>query len=175
MEVKRVFILDLLGNINIGLPAALCFAVGFIFVVIEMFHPGFSAPGITGTILLILGVVITARDFTQALIMIIIILAILGILMALVLQSATKGRLSKIIVLKESQNKESGYIGTEDLEYFLGKEGITVTVLRPSGTADFDGVKMDVVSQGDFIQKDSKVRIIKVEGRRIVVKQIEKK
>lgn len=167
-----MFILNLLGSINIGLPAAICFALGFLFIIIEMFQPGFSAPGITGTILLIIGVVITASNFTQALIMIIVILAILGIMMALVLQSATKGRLSKILVLKEAQNKESGYIGTEDLEYFLGKEGVTVTVLRPSGTADFDGVKMDVVSQGEFIQKESRVKIIKVEGRRIVVAQI---
>lgn len=166
-----MFILSLLGNINIGLPAAICFAVGFIFIIIEMFHPGFSAPGITGIILLSVGVVITARDFTQALIMIIIILAILGTMMALVLQSATKGRLSKILVLKEAQKKESGFVGTEDLKYFLGKEGVTVTVLRPSGTADFDGIKMDVVSQGEFIEKESKVKIIKVEGRRIVVSQ----
>jgi membrane-bound ClpP family serine protease len=165
-----MLLLDMLGNISIGLPAALCFAAGFILIIVEMFNPGFGAPGITGTILLAVGVVITANSFIEALVMIIIILAILGVLMALVLQSATKGRLSKIIVLNEAQKKERGYIGTEDLEYFLGKEGTTVTVLRPAGTADFDGVKMDVVSQGEFIPKGTKVKIVKVEGRRIVVK-----
>jgi membrane-bound ClpP family serine protease len=44
-------------------------------------------------------------------------------------------------------------------------------VLRPSGTADFSGVRLDVVSDGDFIPKDSKVVISKVEGHRIVVRK----
>lgn len=138
----------------------------------EMFHPGFGAPGITGAILLIVGVILTAQTFFQALAMLLVILAILGAILMIVLQSATKGRLSKILILKESQKKESGYIGTEDLDYFLGKEGTTLTVLRPSGTADFDGVRMDVVSDGDFITKGKRVKIVRVQGRRIVVKEI---
>jgi len=44
-------------------------------------------------------------------------------------------------------------------------------VLRPSGTADFSGIKLDVVSDGEFIPKDTTVIINKIEGHRIVVKQ----
>lgn len=150
----------------------LCFILGFILVVIEMFHPGFGAPGIIGGILLILGVILTATSFLEAFIMIIIILAILGVALTIVLQSVTKGRLSKNLILQNTQKKEEGYIGTEDLKYFLEKEGKTLTVLRPSGLADFQGVKLDVVSEGEFISKDVKVKIVKVEGRRIVVRAI---
>lgn len=60
------------------------------------------------------------------------------------------------------------------MQYFLDKKGTTLTVLRPAGTVDFDGVKLDVVSEGDFIPKDTEVKVIKVEGRRIVVRQIRK-
>lgn len=154
--------------------AALCLASGFLLVVIEMFHPGLSAPGISGAILLLLGVFLTAKSLMQALIMLLIILAILGVVLTIVLQSATKGRLSKILILSHAQKKESGYIGTEDLEFFLGQEGIAVTVLRPSGIADFNGVKLDVVSEGEFIQQDTPVKITKVQGRRIVVSEIRK-
>jgi len=49
---------------------------------------------------------------------------------------------------------------------------VATTVLRPSGIVNFDGIKLDVVSEGEFIQPGSKVKIIKVEGRRIVVKKI---
>lgn len=151
--------------------AVICLLIGLLLVVVEMFHPGLGVPGITGVILLICGVVLTAKNLFQVLVMVIIILTILGIALTFVLQSATKGRLSKILVLHEAQKKEAGYTGTEELNYFLGHEGVSLTVLRPSGIADFDGIKLDVVSEGDFIPKDTKVKIIRVEGRRIVVRK----
>lgn len=152
--------------------SALCFIAGFVLVIFEMFHPGFGAPGITGIILLFLGVILTADSLLEAVIMIIIILAVLGVALTFVLHSATKGRLSKTLVLSDSLKKDLGFIGTEDLEFFLNKEGTTITILRPAGTADFDGVKLDVVSEGEFISKDTRVKVIKVEGRRIVVREI---
>ncbi len=147
------------------------FISGFVLVIVEMFYPGFGVPGILGSILLFLGVMFLANSVVEAIIIILIILAVLGIILTLVLHSASRGRL-KNMVLSDSLNKESGFSGTEDLEFFLDREGFAVTVLRPSGTADFDGVKLDVVSQGEFIQKGAKVKVIKVEGRRIVVDDI---
>lgn len=163
--------MDLLGFIqSIDIISAILFALGFILVIVEMFHPGFGAPGIIGGILLVLGIIFTARTLLEALILLLIIIAALGAVLTFVLQSATKGRLSKTLILSNSQRKDNGYIGTEDLNYFLDKEGTAYTVLRPAGIADFSGVKMDVVSEGDFIQKGTKIRVVKVEGRRIVVK-----
>lgn len=152
--------------------AILCFSFGFLLVVIEMFHPGFGIPGIFGAIFLIMGIVITAKSIMEALILISIIIAVLGVALTLVLRSATKGRLSKILILRETQKKETGYTGSEDLQYFVGQQGITLTILRPAGIADFNGIKMDVVSEGEFIPKGEKVKIIKVEGRIIVVRKI---
>jgi membrane-bound ClpP family serine protease len=152
--------------------SAICFIGGFAMVIFEMFHPGFGAPGIGGIVLLVLGVVLTAQGLLEGLVIIIIILAILGIMLTLVLHSAARGHLSKALVLTDSLKKESGYIGAEDLEFFLGKEGTVISILRPSGSADFDGDKLDVVSEGDYIQKGTKIRIIKVEGRRILVRPV---
>ncbi|AKA67403.1 NfeD family protein [Clostridium scatologenes] len=152
--------------------AILCFSFGFLLVVIEMFHPGFGIPGIFGAIFLIMGIVITAKSIMEALILVSIIIAVLGVALTLVLRSATKGRLSKILILRETQKKETGYTGSEDLQYFVGQQGITLTILRPAGIADFNGIKMDVVSEGEFIPKGEKVKIIKVEGRIIVVRKI---
>jgi membrane-bound ClpP family serine protease len=157
---------------NITLLSGLCFAFGMILVIVEMFHPGFGVAGITGTILLVAGVLLTAKTLIQLLVMLIVIVAILCGALTIVLKSATKGRLSKILVLHEAQKKETGYVGSDDLEYFLGKEGITTSILRPSGTADFQGIKLDVVSEGEFIPKDCKVKIMEVQGRRIVVREI---
>lgn len=156
--------------VNMGPVPAICFILGFILLVIEMFHPGFGAPGITGLILLLVGVILSARTVLEAIIMIIVILALLGIALSFVLNSATKGFLSKKLILLQTSKKEFGYIGTEDLSYFLGKEGVATSILRPAGTASFDGIKLDVVSEGEFIAKDMKIKVVKVEGRRIVVR-----
>ncbi len=168
---REVKLMDLLGFLqSIDAVSVIFFALGFILVIVEMFHPGFGAPGIIGGILLVLGIIFTARTLLEALILLLMIIFILGAALTFVLQSATKGRLSKTLILSNSQRKDNGYIGTEDLNYFFDKEGVAYTVLRPAGIADFSGVKMDVVSEGDFIPKGTKIRVIKVEGRRIVVR-----
>jgi membrane-bound serine protease (ClpP class) len=54
----------------------------------------------------------------------------------------------------------------------IGDEGIAMTKLRPAGRAKFQQAIVDVVTQGDLIEKDSKVKIIRIEGNKVVVKQI---
>ena len=49
-----------------------------------------------------------------------------------------------------------------------------MTTLRPTGSADFDGVKLDVVSDGEYIEPGCPVEITKVEGRRILVRALAK-
>lgn len=157
---------------TMSLLPAICFAVGFILVILEMFFPGFGVPGIAGSILLFLGIMFLANDLVEAAILLLIVLAFLGGALTFILHSASKGKLSKSMVLNDSLNSKSGYNSTENSEKYLNKIGIATSVLRPSGTADFDGVKLDVVTQGDFISEDSKVIVVKVEGRRIVVKEL---
>lgn len=151
---------------------ALCFVFGFALLIYEMFHPGFGVPGISGIILLILGIMFTARNFLDAIIMILIILVIIGIILFFVIRSATKGKLNKKLVLSEKLNKEEGYVGRNEPISFLGKEGIAITMLRPSGIVEVDGVKLDVVTEGEFLPKGTKVKVDKIEGMRIVVTKI---
>lgn len=149
------------------------FLAGLICLIIEMFMPNFGVVGGIGLVLLVIGILITAKTPFEAVIMFIILLVIVAVVLAVVLRSVSKGRLSKKLILKDSLNKEAGFIGTEDLEHFIGREGIAATVLRPSGTAIIDGLKLDVVSEGEFIPKGAKVKIIQVTGRRIAVKAIQ--
>jgi membrane-bound serine protease (ClpP class) len=53
----------------------------------------------------------------------------------------------------------------------VGHEGITSTPLRPSGMATIDGRKVDVVTLGDYIDKDVPVRVVDNSGNRVVVRQ----
>lgn len=165
--------MDIMGMFSdAGILAGLCLILGLVLVTFEMFIPGFGIPGLFGVFLLVTGVLLTARNAAEGLFLVVVLLAIMGIGLAVVYHMATKGKLAKAMVLTESQQKEDGFSGTEDLSCFLNREGVTRTILRPAGRADFDGVKLDVVSEGEFIAPNAKVKIIKVEGRRIVVRAV---
>jgi membrane-bound serine protease (ClpP class) len=77
------------------------------------------------------------------------------------------------MVLFDSARKEDGYVSNKDRTDLLGKNGLTLTMLRPAGTAIFMDERVDVVTEGGFIAKDVKIKVIKVEGVRIVVRELD--
>jgi len=160
---------------EILIPIILCFVGGIALVTVEVFLPGFGLPGIAGIALLLGSIVLTWVNVNglAALGVTVICLAAAAILISLAIKSASKGRLARSnIVLTHSERPEDGYSAVGDMEVFLGREGVTTTVLRPAGIADFEGVRLNVVTEGEFMDANTRVRIDKVEGPRIVVKAI---
>lgn len=158
-----------------NLPILLCFLLGMGLLIVEVFMPGFGLPGISGVILEVAAIVLTYlwHGGLAALGVTLIILAVVAIVISLALRSVNKGKLSKSpIILNSSETASGGYNATQDMEVFLGREGVTTTVLRPSGMAEFDGVKLNVVADGEYIPKDVHVRVDHVEGARVVVKKL---
>ena len=153
----------------------ICFIIGIGLLVLEAFMPGFGLPGITGVILEVIALSLTwvEHGALVTLGMLLVVLSILAIAISMSLRSATKGKLSKSqLIHHESETNEAGYRSTDDLQVFLGREGQAVTVLRPTGIADFDGVRLSVSSEGDYVAAGTSVRIIKVEGAKILVKAL---
>ena len=68
------------------------------------------------------------------------------------------------------QTAQSGYVSSDDYTGFLGRHGVAVTLLRPSGTAEFEGVRLPVVSDGEFVSPGTAVQVVTVQGNRIVVR-----
>lgn len=165
------FLMTLLAAIN--WPAIVCIIIGIILVVIEMHIPGFGVPGIAGVILLVVGIVMFSNSVLEALILVIIILAILGAAIVIVYKSASAGKLSKNLILNDSLEKnDQGSFPSEDkLGCSVGSEGKALTILRPAGSADFNGVKVDVISDGEFIPENALVVVTRIEGKKIIVKQ----
>lgn len=151
------------------LTGIILLAAGFVLAGIEMIVPGFSVPGISAIICFIIGIFILADSVVEAALITLGILALLGILMAIILFLLSRGKLKSPIVLDEEQNREEGYLSSGDLNYLLGKQGIAVTDLRPTGIADIEGVSFDVLSKGNYILKGSRIEIVKVEGAKLVV------
>lgn len=157
---------------DITVLTVLLLIIGFGMILLEMHIPGFGVPGVIGAICLILAVVLTAQNFAQALVMALGILAVLGAMLGVVLTYFAKGKFLKPLILSDEQKKEHGYISSSDLDYLLGKKGVTITDLRPAGSVDIDGVKFDVISEGEYISTGTKVEIFKVSGVKLLVKKI---
>jgi membrane-bound ClpP family serine protease len=159
-----------------NLPIVLCFVIGVGLLVAEVFMPGFGVAGISGIVLEVISIVLTYGKYggLAALGLTVVILAVIGITISVSLRSVTKGRLSKSpIILKDRETTAEGYIATADMDVFTGKEGESTTVLRPSGMAEVDGIRLNVVSEGEYIPKGTKVRVIRVDGARVVVRSIQ--
>ena len=165
----------MLEFIAANLPIIICFIIGIGLLILEAFMPGFGVPGITGIVLEVITLVMTWFEHgpLATLAMLLIVLLVLAIAISTSLRSITRGRLSKSsLVHSETESNEDGYRSIEDLAVFMDKEGTATTVLRPAGIADFEGVRLNVSSEGDYLPAGTTVRIIKVEGAKILVRAV---
>ncbi len=64
-----------------------------------------------------------------------------------------------------------GDIGT-DRPALLHQTGTAFTQLRPAGTALINGQRVDVVTEGQLIERETPVQVVAVEGMRIVVRAL---
>jgi membrane-bound ClpP family serine protease len=76
------------------------------------------------------------------------------------------------VTLRETLSREQGVTSqTEDMNQFLGIEGIALTDLRPAGMALFSDRRTDVVTRGEYLEKGTPVVVIKITGNQIIVKK----
>lgn len=172
------YIAGLAGN-----EVIIVFAIGIALVLSEVFlHPGTVLPGVFGVVLMAGSLVWAMVDrypgdgFWPSNYMLGIATAKLAF--TLVLAGAAIYLLSKY--LPRTSFYHSIVLGAKSpagpLISSLGKAavlpgmtGVAHTVLRPSGKAEFGDSIVDVVSQGEFIARGAEVRVVAVEGPRVVV------
>ncbi len=155
------------------LLAILLFVAGFILIGIEMVTPGLHAPGFIGGGCLIAAIFIVSDSFTEGAIITIIVLILLGVMLSVILGLLYSGKLKSPIILSDQQNKSEGYLSFDNLNHMVGKQGFALTDLRPSGTGSFEGNNYDVISEGKYIRKDTKLIIYKAEGSKLIVRELE--
>ncbi|MFO7154772.1 MAG: NfeD family protein [Caldicoprobacter oshimai] len=157
---------------------ALLFILGAVLVAIEFMVPGFGIAGTLGIISLLLGIVVASRVVSPP-VLVGIIAAVLLVIVSLLVwayRSATKGgKISRTLLLHSRLDKEQGYTSVQPEESLVGMEGVALSMLRPSGTAQIGDRRVDVVTEGEFIPKGTKVKVIKVEGFRVVVARTDDK
>lgn len=148
---------------------------GFVLIGIELVVPGFGVPGITGIICLIAGVFLVTDSLEEGILVTVVVIVILGILMAVIMGLMHYRKFKSPIILDTALHSEGIFLGTSDLNYLLDREGIATTDLRPAGKGDFDGIELDIVSEGAYIEKGSKIVIHTIRANRLVVKELKEK
>ena len=153
-----------------NLPLILCVLAGVGLLGLEVCVPGFGLPGISGLALLTAGIIITWSTYgpVAGLAVTLIALALAGIAISVSIKSAANGKLSRSALIL---NEVTPTVDHEETDALLGKTGKTVTVLNPVGFAEFDGVRLNVVTEGSYLEKDKPVQVTKVEGNKIIVKE----
>nr|WP_047986385.1 NfeD family protein [Ornithinibacillus californiensis] len=155
-----------------GMEAIIILLIGLALIIAEFFVPG----GILG--LLGVGAIIGSLFMSGAnvgdMMMSVSIAFIVAIVAAVILFrriGLDKG-VFRHVILRDRTTTELGYVSNENRLDLIGMVGITVTALRPSGVAVVGNERVDVVSEGSFIQKDTKVKVVKVEGVRVIVREL---
>ncbi len=159
--------------------AALAFIVGVALLLVELFViPGFGIAGIAGIGLMLGSVFFVFRSaykfetamFTMSSAIILAFVLAIGLSYLL-----PKTRAWNHLVLSTAMDSGSGFHSAprEDFQVYVGKTGVALTPLRPAGTVRVDDTRLDVVTAGDFIVRDTPVKIINVEGSKIFVEAID--
>lgn len=101
--------------------------------------------------------------------------AVIGILIVIYLSSRgskkNEGMLDELVLDERQQNRD-GYTSVIDKSKFLGATGVCVTDLRPAGTIMIEDEPLDVVTEGNFVKQGELVKVINVDGSRVLVRQI---
>ncbi len=160
----------------------LLFIVGLGLLLAEIFIiPGFGIAGISGILLIFASIFLAllgSEPFIDMHAVSVAIVQLTGaILFALVglfflVKYLPKSSAFSRLVLAESAKAEQGFVSYPSEKDLIGKTGIAYTTLRPGGTAEIDGRRIDVVADSEYINKDTKIKVIRVEGIKVVVTAI---
>ena len=148
---------------------------GFIALFLELFVPAAGVIGGAGIVCMIIGTVLGYRYLGKSVGAIFLAGTLIGTPAMIVIgwKLFPKTFVGKKLILSHSQKPESGFTSfTKGMyEGLAGKTGIAVTTLRPSGMVMIDSKKYSVVTSGEMIAKNKQVKVIKIEGSRIVVRE----
>ena len=176
------YIEGLAQNWEIGL-----FLLGVGLIAVEIFvTPGFGVPGISGIILTVTSLAIAlvrnqGLDFSMVTLItmlrsfaFVLLALICAIILVLVIVKRLYDKKSAYpFIDHDTQDKEKGYTSLDaTFTEYLEKEGTALTDLRPAGFINIEGHRLDAASEGPFISKGTKVKVIDVRENKLIVAEI---
>jgi membrane-bound serine protease (ClpP class) len=165
-----------------GIEDLILFGTGAILIAVEIFIiPGFGLFGILGGVAVLSGVFLslvggipTIPDFAQAgAILCTTLLIILLTSWAILRHLPQSNRLTRSgVFLMAKEDRSEGWASATRRPDLVGREGLALTDLRPSGTAIFGEERVDAVSESEWIEEGTDIKVVTSEGYRVVVRPI---
>jgi membrane-bound serine protease (ClpP class) len=164
-----------------GLEELILFVVGLGLLALEVLVlPGFGIAGVLGIVCMVaslvltlvglpLGVTFQTGAWVEPLVRVTAALIATVVLMLLSLRVLPKSRAARGLVLSSSAASSEGFVA-HDSTRLLGQVGVSESELRPAGVVRFGSERVDVVSEGTFVARGQSVRVVQVEGVRVVVR-----
>lgn len=160
--------------------------IGLVLIAVEIFVlPGFGVAGIAGITFTILSLILImvnndAFDFefvSSRQLLYATASAFGGLFGGIIVLFIVGARFSKSkgfqrIALMETQDKAKGFVATFFPEPMTGKQGVTHTILRPSGKVEIDGRTYDAFSRGEYIERGERVEVIGEDTTSLIVKKV---
>lgn len=166
----------------------LIFGIGLVLIAVELFAiPGFGVAGIAGIALAVTGLALSmignigfnfepvdGTAMVQA-----FLISIFGATISVVGSIVLAVKLFKTnafarLVLKTTQSKAEGYVGTSDKQFSLiGETGKAFTNLRPSGRVEINDDLYDATAESGYIEEGSKVKVISYATAQLKVRKID--
>jgi membrane-bound serine protease (ClpP class) len=168
----------------VGWEELILVGVGMVLLAIELFvTPGFGVIGVLGIAAVLggLGLSLVGAGATWAVILSALGRVAVSLLLAIAASLALLRFLPRLpggrrLVLETELTAEQGFASAPETDRaWLGKRGTTVSPLRPAGIADLEGQRVDVVSDGEFIEAGASITVVRVDGNRIVVRRPSRK
>lgn len=143
---------------------------GMMSLIFELLLPGFGIFGLFGMIFIILSWGMTIFLFKFGVLIVLTEIILLSLLVLIIVKQLKNMKLYRKIVLSDVVGKEQKEI--INIEHFIGMEGLTKTDLRPFGTAQFNDIIIEVLSDDGYIKSNSKIKVMRIEENKIYVKPL---
>jgi len=164
-----------LGNALVGTAGWVEIALavsGLVLLAVELFTPGFGIFGLAGIAAFLGAIFLAAPSAGLAWRYLMWTTIASAFVLFAAIRAISKRGLGKVLTLRDTAKGWSAQ--AEDRSRLVGREGVSLTVLRPAGTAVFGDQRLDVVTEGEFVPAGVPVKVVRVEGTRIVVRSVSK-
>lgn len=157
--------------------------LGIGLIVVELFvFPGFGVAGISGLVLTLgaLFMMLVGNvgfhfpalpDLSHAILTLAISLVLL-IGFAMVLGRSLSHSNAGGLVFEGVMSREAGYESQSRAQVPVGSEGIALTSLRPSGAVQIGDTRYDALAEGDMIERNAHVMVVRVRANEVIVKEV---
>ena len=157
------------------LLAVFLYLVAAALIIAEIFIPSVGIISLFATAAFIAGITIFFKySMTAGVVGVIIAIFMIPAVLTFAYKLLPKTRFGKTVILSPPQREMGDAIpDTDNLKEMMGQTGVVITPLRPVGMCDFAGKRLECVAESGYVENETNVQVIRVEGTQLTVRIID--